>query len=235
MRSIEQALAALGATGAILTPRESESLARDGYTVLRGLVAADRLPFLRRRFEDAVKPSEQWPYPRTTGLRFAMLDGDEAFLDLCLSPRILAGVYQLFRRRFFLAAFEGRAPCEGGGQQNLHRDCLEPMGETHTVSLLIYLDNFDAGNGATRLIPASHLGEEPLAESDPREIFITGAAGDALLFNARLIHAGSRNISGAERRTVIASYQGYEQYADRFFKLKMPPGTSDAARYVIGE
>jgi ectoine hydroxylase-related dioxygenase (phytanoyl-CoA dioxygenase family) len=147
---------------------------------------------------------------------------------------VLACVHHLFGRRFFLASFEGREPCPGGGQQNLHRDCLKPAGPTHNVSLLAFLDPFGAENGATRLVPGSHTNDEPLSGSDPREIVIGGEAGDALLFHSHLIHSGRRNDSGAPRRTLIASYQGYEQYATRFFKLEAPGG-GDAVRYVIGE
>jgi hypothetical protein len=233
MATIDDALAALCVFREILTQAESEALDRDGCVMLRGLIAADRIAPLRERFERAVRPHDEWPYPRDAGMRYAMLDKDEAFREVCLSPRALAGTHRLFGRRFFLASFEGREPCAGGGGQNWHRDCLAPPGPTQDVAMLAFLDPFGPANGATRLIPGSHLGDEPLPTEDPREIVIAGEAGDALLFDARLIHSGTRNVSGEHRRTLIVAYKGYEQYGERFFKLEAP-GAPEAVHYLLG-
>jgi len=233
MASMEQALAALGVTGDTLTPGEAAALDRDGYVLLRALIAKDRLPELRRRFEAAVLPSESWPYPRGPDIRHAMLEKDAAFLDLCLLPRVLAGVHHVFGRRFFLASFEGREPRRDGGGQSLHRDGLGPAVECMT--LLAFLDDFGPQNGATRLIPGSHLGDEPLPHCDPREIVVQGEGGDALLLHSRLIHGGTRNAGGAHRRTLIAAYFGTEQYAGRFYKLQTPDGAGEAVRSLLGE
>jgi len=234
MASIDEALAALGVAGDTLTADETAALDRDGYVLLRGLVAEERLDPLRRRFEDAVRPSEAWSYPRGSDIRHAMLDNDAAFVDLCLAPRLLAAVRRTFGRRFFLASFEGREPRPDGGQQNLHRDCPGPPGPVQCMTLLAFLDDFGPENGATRLIAGSHETDE-VPHSDPREIVVAGRGGDALLFHSRLVHSGTRNASGGHRRTVIAAYLGYEQYPDRYFKLQAPEGAGDAVRYVMGE
>jgi ectoine hydroxylase-related dioxygenase (phytanoyl-CoA dioxygenase family) len=235
MASLDQSLAALGVASDTLAAEEAAALDRDGYVLLRGLIARDRLASLRLRFEAAVRPSEAWPYPRGHDIRHAMLDKDAAFLALCLAPRVLAGVHHMFGRRFFLASFEGREPCQGGGGQNLHRDGLEPPGAVQCMTLLAFLDDFGPANGATRVIPGSHGGDEPLPLGpDPREIVVAGEGGDALLFPSRLIHSGTCNMSGAPRRTLIAAYLGYEQYAGRFFQLQAPEGACGALRYMLG-
>lgn len=232
--SPDGALAALGANTATLTAEETAALDRDGYVLLRELIAPERLDGLRRRFEMAVLDSDQWPYPRERDIRYAKLDGDPEFLAICVAPRVLAGVHHLFQRRFFLASYEGREPRHGGGQQKLHRDCLEPFGLTHNVSLLAFLDDFGPENGATRLIPGSHAHDEAVPLSDPGEIIAEGKGGDGLLFHSRLIHSGRRNDNGAPRRTLIAAYLGYEHYEKRYFKPRLPDAADEATRYIFG-
>lgn len=229
--TIEDALASLDVTPGCLRKDETESLDGSGYAVLRGLASDDELADLRARFEAGV--TDDWPYPRGADIRHAKLAGDAHFLALCLHARVLQAVYHLFRRRFYLASFEGREPRPGGGYQSLHRDC--PFGPMAVATLLLFLDPFDASNGATRLVPASHCNSDAVPGSDPQETVISGAGGDAILFDARLIHGGSRNQTGAPRRTLIAAYHGYENFDGRYFNLPPPPESSAAIRYMLGE
>jgi hypothetical protein len=231
--SIDEALQALGASPDLLSPDEQAALGRDGYLILRGLIDGARIDEMRARFEGAVLANDKWPYPRDKGMRYAKLDDDAAFRAVCLSPRALACARRVFGRRFYLNAFEGREPCEGYGQQSLHRDCPDPLGTGNIVTMLVFLDPFGPANGATRLVPGSHTNGDAVADPDPREIVVSGEAGDALLFEARLVHAGTRNASGAPRRTLIAAYHGYEQYGERYFKLEAP-GADEAVCYLMG-
>ncbi|MGA7674239.1 MAG: phytanoyl-CoA dioxygenase family protein [Rhizomicrobium sp.] len=232
--SIAEALATLGVTENTLMREDVEALDRDGYLVLRGAIAHDRIDPLRERFERAVRPIEEWPVPREFGTRHAMLDKDEAFRDVCLLPTVLAGVYHILKRRFFLATFQGRDPCENGGYQNLHRDWPEQRDIPRNVAVLAFLDPFGPANGATRVVPGSHLADGPVPQSDPREIILEGQAGDILLFDAHLIHSSTRNPSAARRRTLQVSYLGHELYESRYFKLDAS-GAPESVRYLLGE
>jgi hypothetical protein len=71
------------------------------------------------------------------------------------------------------------------------------------------IDDFTPDNGATRIVPRSHLSRNPLSNAlgDPGarqkdEIVVTGSADTVLLFNGRLWHSGTKNRSGARRRAV---------------------------------
>lgn len=75
------------------------------------------------------------------------------------------------------------------------------------------LDNFTAENGATRLVPKSHLtGQLPKEVMDdlfaphPDEIILTGQRGDVLIFNGHCWHAGGANGTDAPRRAILAHY-----------------------------
>jgi ectoine hydroxylase-related dioxygenase (phytanoyl-CoA dioxygenase family) len=104
----------------------------------------------------------------------------------------------------------GRAPGRGAGAQGLHAD--RPPGRRHepeALTLLWMLDDFDADNGATRVVPGSHRiaapPPRPYAQPDrthPDEKIVVGRAGSVLILDSHLWHSGRRNESGALRRAV---------------------------------
>lgn len=177
-----------------------------GYRILRAAIPAERLEQLRERFELGVRPSEDWPYPREPGSRLAKLDDDPLVRSTCLLPALLDAVGSLMDGPFRLAVVEGRDPGPGGGGQQLHRDWLEAGATGTVVSGLAFLDDFGPDNGATRLVPGSHLDDDDEAGRDA--IVASGAAGDVLLFDARLVHGGSTNVGGRPRRSLHVSYFG---------------------------
>lgn len=193
-----------------------KQLHQDGYILLRQAIPTAWLDSLRATFEAGVKPSDQWPVPRGADWRHALLDLDTQVQAVCRLPPVLAGVGALIGERFFLAQVEGREPLAGGGHQQLHRD-LSAQRPGDTVSALAYLDDYGPGNGATRIVPGSHCiqeGEAPFDFGDEsRSVQLAGSAGDILVFDANLVHAGSLNVSGARRRSMLMGYFAEPLYA----------------------
>ncbi|WKE67219.1 phytanoyl-CoA dioxygenase family protein [Gallaecimonas kandeliae] len=188
---------------------DHEQLQRDGYVLLRQAIPADWLGELRSAFDAGVKPSEQWPVPRGRDWRHALLDLDPGVQALCRLPAVLAAVGALIGERFFLSQVEGREPLAGGGHQQLHRD-LSAQRPGDTVNALAFFDDYGHLNGATRLVPGSHRtrpNEPPFDFNDEsRSVQLSGSAGDILVFDADLVHAGSLNQSGARRRAILIGY-----------------------------
>lgn len=196
----------LNTVGAMIDP---EQLHRDGYVLLRGAIPAQWLDDLRAAFDAGVKPSDQLPVPRGADWRHSLLDLDPQVQAVCRLPEMLAVVEELIGERFFLSQVEGREPLAGGGQQTLHRD-LSAQRPGDTVIALAYFDDYGPGNGATRIVPGSHRpapGEPPFDFADEsRSVQLSGSAGDILVFDADLVHAGSLNPTGARRRTILICY-----------------------------
>ncbi|WP_339488476.1 phytanoyl-CoA dioxygenase family protein [Pseudomonas sp. RL_5y_Pfl2_70] len=182
---------------------------QNGYVLLRQAIAPAWLNTLRAVFDAGVKPSGEWPVPRGIDWRHSQLDTDPTVQAVCRLPPLLAAVVELIGERFFLSQVEGREPLAGGGHQQLHRD-LSAQRPGDTVNALVYLDDYGPENGATRIVPGSHRpapGEPPFDFTDEsRSVQLTGNAGDVLIFDADLIHAGSLNASGARRRTLLITY-----------------------------
>ena len=168
--------------------------------MLFGAVPHTWLTALRIAFDTGIKSSNEWPEPRGIDWRHSQLDVDPTVQAVCRLPQLLAVVGELIGERFFLSQVEGREPLINGGHQQLHRD-LSAQRPGDTVNALVYLDDYGPENGATRIVTGSHrpaLGEPPFDFNDEsRSVQLMGNAGDILIFNADVIHAGSLNASGA--------------------------------------
>lgn len=195
---------------------DREQLHRDGYVLLREAIPPEWLDDLRATFDKGVKPSDRWPVPRGADWRHSLLDLDPMVQALCRLPEMLAVVGALIGERFFLSQVEGREPLPGGGHQRLHRD-LSAQRPGDTVNALAYFDDYGPENGATRIVPGSHRpaqGEPPFDFNDEsRSVQLSGSAGDILVFDADLVHAGSLNPTGARRRSILIGYFAEPRYA----------------------
>jgi hypothetical protein len=194
----------------------STSFHQDGYIVLKGAIPADWLDDLRATFDACLKPSHEWPVPRGLDWQHSHLDLDPKVQAVCRLPEVLRVAGAMIGERFFLAQVEGREPLLGGGHQQLHRD-MSAHRQGDTVIAIAYFDDYGPQNGATRLIPGSQRpakGEPPFNFSDESKVVqLTGKAGDILIFDADLVHAGSLNPSGARRRTILFSFMAEPCYA----------------------
>lgn len=195
---------------------DRDQLHRDGYVLLRRAIPVEWLDELRAVFDAGVKPSDQWPVPRGMSWRHSLLDFDSKVQAVCRLPEVLAVVGALIGERFFLSQVEGREPLAGGGHQQLHRD-LSAQRPGDTVNALAYFDDYGPENGATRIVPGSHRpgrGEPPFDFNDEsRSVQLSGSAGDILVFDADLVHAGSLNVVGARRRSILIGYFAEPLYA----------------------
>ena len=153
-----------------------------------------------------------------------MLDLDPKVQAVCRLPGVLAAAGTLIGERFFIAQVEGREPLAGGGHQRLHRD-LSVHRPGDTVVALAYLDDYGPENGATRTVPGTHRlgeGEQEFDFNDEsRSVQLAGHAGDIVVLDADLVHAASRNPSGARRRTLLFSYQAESCHASHLETLTL--------------
>lgn len=194
---------------------DTARLLRDGYTVLRGAIAPDRLDAMRAAFDANVQPSHAWPVPRGPGWRHAMVDLDPGVRAVCRLPALVRAAAVLIGERFFLAQVEGREPLAGDGHQGLHRD-LSDQRPGDTVNALAFLDDYGPHNGATRLVPGTHRdpGTPPARDADEaRAIQLQGRAGDILVFDADLLHAATHHPGDARRRSLLIGYFAASRHA----------------------
>ena len=188
-----------------LDPVLADRLDHDGYLLLRNAFARE-VEAMRPAFDEGVLASHLWPSPRGHDWRHARVDLDPTVRTICRLPLLIAAVRHKLAGPFFLSQVEGREPLPGGGFQGLNRDG-EAGDSGRMVSALFYLDDYGPANGATRIAAGSHRrrieGDERLED---RAVVLEGRAGDILVFDINLLHGATRNVSGARRRSLLATY-----------------------------
>lgn len=212
---------------------DREQLHRDGYVLLRQAIPVEWLEELRAAFDTGVTASDRWPVPRESSWRYSLVDLDAKVQAVCRLPVLLAAAGALIGERFFLSQVEGREPLAGFGHQKLHRD-LSAQRPGDTAIALAYFDDYSAGNGATRIVPGSHRaaqGETGFDFNDESgSVQISGSAGDILVFDADLVHAGSLNSTGARRRSLLICYFADVLYASHLETAKLRSIRMDTSR-----
>jgi ectoine hydroxylase-related dioxygenase (phytanoyl-CoA dioxygenase family) len=107
------------------------------------------------------------------------------------------------------------------------------------------LDDFTAGNGATRVVPGSHrLGQRPgdamadPAARHPGQVQLIAPAGTVVIFNSHLWHGGTRNRTARPRRALHSYFTRREHPQQLDQRKYLRPGTfarlSPAARFILG-
>jgi ectoine hydroxylase-related dioxygenase (phytanoyl-CoA dioxygenase family) len=191
-----------------------ERLHQQGYVVI---------PSLLSRIEiDGVKAALA-PYLRGT-LRgrnnfegfntervYALLAKAPVIAELVGHPRVLAILDQLLAPNYLLSANLAIQLYPGETRQPLHFDdgfyrVARPR-KAYGVSTIWAIDDFTADNGATEIIPGSHLwGEERPVEDDPRIEAMIMPAGSVIVFMGTLWHRGGANRSAAPRLAITPQY-----------------------------
>jgi hypothetical protein len=189
-----------------LTPFQLEALDRDGFVIIAGVLEAGWLERLRLAFASA--PLQQ---DGTQHVVIAPETPDrEAWERLREHPVVLAAASHVMERApFRVRDLHGRNPLPGYGQQGLHADWMprRSVKPFFVVTAIWMLDDFTDENGATRVVPGSHLVATPIpkpmaqpAARHPQERIVTGAAGGVLILNGHTWHSGRKNESGGPRR-----------------------------------
>ncbi len=181
------------------------ALDRLGWQLVPGALDPPRVTRLRQAFDDRIDTGTE--HVRITDATPAVAE----WRALAAHPLLIAAATHVLGPDFHVRDVHGRNPRPGHGQQGLHADWKERApGEPFIILTALWLlDDFTADNGATRIVPGTHLLHRPVPRPyaqphahHPEESIITGPAGSVLLLNGHLWHSGRRNDSPGPRRAV---------------------------------
>ncbi len=150
-------------------------------------------------------------HTRRTG---ALLTRSAACRDLVQQPLVLGGVGAVLARgtSFQLHLTQAIAIGPGEPAQMIHRDQWAfdffpfPSGYEVTCNTIWALSDFTEANGATRLVPRSHLREDRLQFTAADTVAAEMPAGSVLLYTGALYHGAGANHSDAVRIGLNLTY-----------------------------
>lgn len=192
-----------------LGPTERRTLDREGYVLIPSALDGSWVSELLHAFDQSEEDggTQHVEIGTLTKCR-------EAWDSLASHPIIVEAARHVLGHTSYVLDIHGRNPMPGFGQQGLHTDWKpRPSGAPFFAATVIFmLDAFTEHNGATRVVPGTHLVTAPIPKSyaqplahHPDEVAVTGASGSALVLNGHLWHSGTRNVSGGQRRAVQAA------------------------------
>lgn len=199
------------ASGADLDKAFSE-FTENGYCVLPGILSGDSLSELRELVARAAAEDRAdgsaW-FSNGNQKLFMLLNRGAAFLRLVQHPVALHFVHGLLGPDALLSSITANITQPGNQPQLLHTDqqyVREPWPYAVTVNVLWMLDDFTEENGATRIVPRSHLiGAAPRDTTLPT-VPAVGPAGGAVVLDGRLWHGSGANVTADRTRAAILAY-----------------------------
>jgi ectoine hydroxylase-related dioxygenase (phytanoyl-CoA dioxygenase family) len=243
-----------------LSASEKEFLDREGYLNLGVLLSSEQVNKINDRIHSLMTAEGDHagselldsPYirhPKEAGAdRLAdLVNKGEEFDIFYTHPRVLAGIAHVLGQSIKLSSLNYRSAKPGMGLQKLHVDWHEAVAPGHftVCNSLWLLDDFSKKNGATRIVPGTHLsGSLPqavLADPEaphPNEVIIEAPAGSVFIFNSHAWHGGTNNRTSKDRRSIHSYFcrsdQPQQVDQSRYIKKETLSRLSPAAVNILG-
>ena len=199
----------------MLSDADQKQFERDGYFLLKAALQPPLLDDVRR---EAHALADTAPADATSRIwHERVLFRRRAFCDVLRTPRLTHAARSLIGNDVQLLAMDLLFTPPGKGAVAWHRDVEFTCNKTLSMNTGVYLYDMNETNGPLRVVPGSHRTDQPPAkpgQAEPREVVVPVSAGDAVFFDAGLLHSGSPNQSG-ERRLALFPYFG------RYFVKRM--------------
>ncbi len=243
-----------------LSPNEKAFLDEFGYLNLGQLLTESQVSQINHVIKDLLEKegenagselldSRYIKHPKEAGAdRLAdLVNKGEVFDIFYAHPRVLAGIAHVLGQKFKLSSLNYRAAKPGMGLQKLHVDWHEAVvpGQYKVCNSIWLLDNFSKENGATRIVPRTHLSsdlpqdklhdqEAPHAD----EVIIEAPAGSVFIFNSHAWHGGTTNQTANDRRSIHSYFCEFTQPQQvdqsRYIKKETLQRLSPAAVRILG-
>jgi ectoine hydroxylase-related dioxygenase (phytanoyl-CoA dioxygenase family) len=221
-------------------------LREHGYCLLESVLAPEQLAELRSRVVDLAEQERRdgtaYVYDKDSQRIFSLHDKGGVFLDIIEHPLVLRLMESILGYNFLLSSSHANIAGPGGDRMDLHADqtFVPPPWPSYALvaNSMWMIDDFTAENGATRLVPDTHLrGRQPsytAGEGDTPTIPVCGPAGSVMIFDGRLWHQTGANKTVDEHRRGILNYycRGFIRQQQNFF-LNPRPDLLESASPVM--
>lgn len=197
---------------------------RDGYVVINDVLSQDQVARLKQRVDELASQEQQSGsshfYSPSGKLQrvWNLLNKDPIFSEVLDRELIISAMGKIFNRdtihdKYYLSSFQANILMAGAEAQKWHLDT--PMPEPHPSWIIKSntmwpLDDFTEINGATEVIPGSHL--IPHRPRTDHPMFISGQkkviakAGSVIITHGALWHRSGDNRSDRSRTVLLGSF-----------------------------
>ncbi|HEY2049088.1 MAG TPA: phytanoyl-CoA dioxygenase family protein [Caulobacteraceae bacterium] len=236
--------------------RARSDLDAHGYCVIPGVLSRAEVAALKTRL------AEQAEGERARGVAFhdggagrpnqrvwMLLNKGRVFRDLMLHPIVETLMGHLLGQDFLVSSFTANIAHPGGEPMVLHTDqgyvgfwTPKPV----VANIAWMLDDFSDANGATRLVPGSHLDSSATPRSSsyvpdqpanmPTQedtIAAEGPAGSILCFDGRIWHGTGANQTDRPRHALLSYHCRPFVRQQENFALGLDPAIRDAERPAL--
>ncbi len=187
----------------------ADDVARDGWAAVRDVLAPDEVAAASDALDDVFASEADVAVARGWAtdvyrVAYALPAKHPTFLELCTHPRLLALATEVLGDAPIVAGLNGLDLPPSGSPQRLHRDHPVPTpGTTLYLHVVCALDAFTRANGATVVVPRSHLTADPDPVHRPADaVPVAIDAGGAVVFDGSLVHAAGVNGTSSPRRAL---------------------------------
>jgi ectoine hydroxylase-related dioxygenase (phytanoyl-CoA dioxygenase family) len=206
-----------------------EALAHQGYTVVHQLLESREASAIAELTRTAAQDEGRTGWRSAKKLHVEDLRSISSSIEIrLLKVPLVSLADRVFGGAWYVHGVRYRAPLTGYGEQTLHRDDVGFTGRPRLLTVIYPLVDFTRSNGATRVVPGSHLKPVLQTSTDPLEEFegqqlVLCSVGSALVFDGTLIHSGTRNNGPSPRDAISLSLVRSNAGID-------PPDTAEVAR-----
>ena len=196
------------------TANRVEEIRTQGYTIIESLLDAATLARIRSALNPWLQ-GKRFGRNDFEGFRservYALLAKSPDLAVIVEHPDVLAVLDALLEPDYLLSANLAINSHPGETPQGFHRDNDGGPGadrnRIHGISTIWNIDEFTADNGATQIIPRSHISTRPPPIGDCDDaVTVTMPAGSVLIFTGTLLHRGGANRSDAPRLAITPQF-----------------------------
>lgn len=202
-------------SSAMQTDEVIDRLERDGYVILEGVLGNDELAELTTALApfERGRRSGRNEFEGTQSTRvYSLAAKGDVFRRLAEHPRVMDVLDRLLLPGFLLSTLQSIRLHPGETVQPWHQDdsfYLVPAPRPRlAISAIWAIEEFGDDNGATEVIPGSHLAPPDAAPDDTSQTIVkaTMPAGSVVLFDGRTWHRGGANRSTRTRLAISPQY-----------------------------
>lgn len=192
-----------------------ERIRRDGYTVVENAIDLDLIEALNASLDQLereldVKPAMNGFEGHKTVRIYNLLQFGAPFTSVPVHASVLPIVEQVLDSGCLISSLSSIAIDPGEVAQPIHADDMViPLAKPHipiVCNSMWALTDFTDANGATRLVPGSHVRDNPVYGGTYETVPAAMKKGSVLIWDGALWHGGGANRTDKRRMGIAMNY-----------------------------